>query len=67
MPAELIDKAGLKGHRIGDAAVSDKHAGFIVNLGGATASDIDLLAENIKIKIKDKYNVELQREAELVK
>ena len=67
VPAELIDKAGLKGHRIGDAAVSDKHAGFIVNLGGATASDIDLLAENIKIKIKDKYNVELQREAELVK
>ena len=67
IPAELIDKAGLKGQRVGNAAISDKHAGFIVNLGGATATDIDLLAKDVANKIKDKYNVELQREAELVK
>lgn len=66
VPAELIDKAGLKNYRVNDAAISDKHAGFIVNLGNATASDIDLLAKKVEAKIKDMYNVSLQREAELV-
>lgn len=66
IPAELIDRAGLKGYRVNDAAVSEKHAGFILNLRCATANDINRLACEIEEKIKDTYNVKLLREAELV-
>ena len=41
--AALIDQTGLKGFRVGGAAVSEKHAGFVVNLGGATAADVQEL------------------------
>lgn len=66
IPAELIDKAGLKNYRINGAAISDKHAGFIVNLGNATSTDVDKLAGYVEERVKDLYNVTLQREAELV-
>jgi len=52
--AALIDQAGLKGFQVGGAAVSQKHAGFIVNLGGATAADVlDLLRQVSDIVYKD--------------
>ena len=66
IPAELIDRAGLKDFCINDAAVSNKHSGFIVNLGGASASDIDELASRVENSIKSIYGVQLIREAELV-
>ena len=65
--AYLIDQAGLKGTRIGDAQVSEKHAGFIVNLGNATAKDIQILAEQIKTKILQTYGVELEEEVVFIK
>ena len=65
--AYLIDQAGLKGTRIGDAQVSEKHAGFIVNVGNATAKDIQALAEQIKNKILQAYGVELKEEVVLIK
>lgn len=62
----LIEEAGLKGFRVGDAQVSPKHAGFIVNVGNATASDVLALIDQIKQKIKEKFNVELEQEVKYI-
>ena len=62
IPAEIIDKCELKGYNIGDAYVSEKHAGFIVNKGKAKAKDVLELIEHIKNVIKEKYNIELELE-----
>lgn len=59
---ELIEKCGLKGYRIGGAEVSEKHAGFIINRGDATASDIMNLVQHIKNTVFDNYGVELECE-----
>ena len=64
--AKLIDDAGLKGYRIGGAEVSTLHAGFIVNVGGATSQDILDLIEYIKTIVKEKYNVELHEEVRII-
>ena len=60
--AELIDNAGLKGMRIGGAEVSEKHAGFIINKGGATAEDVKQLIKLIQDRIKRMYDIEIERE-----
>ena len=60
--AQMIDECGLKGYRIGDAAVSDKHAGFVVNLGKATCKDVIQLTEYIKQKVKEKFNQDIELE-----
>lgn len=62
IPAKLIDDAGLKGYKIGGAEISEKHAGFIVNSGNATAQNIIDLIEHIKKIIKEKNNIELELE-----
>ncbi len=56
---ELIEKCGLKGYKIGDAMISDKHANFIVNTGNAKGSEIIELIKLIKQKVLETYNVEL--------
>ena len=63
----LIDKCGLKGKIIGKAQVSQKHANFIVNLGGAKASDVVKLIKMIKKKVKDKFNIKLIEEVQYLK
>lgn len=63
---QLIEKAGLKGHKIGGAKVSDLHANFIVNDGGAKAQDVLELIEYIKKTILEKYNVQLETEVEII-
>lgn len=60
--AKLIDECGLKGYRVGDAAVSEKHAGFVVNLGNATCKDVLELTDYIKKKVKEKFNQDLELE-----
>ena len=62
--AKLIDECGLKGYSIGDAEVSNKHAGFIVNKGKATASDILTLIDYVKKIVYEKTgnNIELEIE-----
>lgn len=59
---ELIEKSGLKGFRIGGAEVSEKHAGFIVNRGGATSDDVMRLISHIKTTVFLNYSVELECE-----
>jgi len=58
----LIEAAGMKGARVGGAQVSEKHAGFIVNTGGATAADVLALAEKVKSKVFEMFGVELEEE-----
>ncbi|MDA8130637.1 MAG: UDP-N-acetylmuramate dehydrogenase [Elusimicrobia bacterium] len=60
--SRLIDAAGLKGRRVGGAEVSAKHAGFIVNAGGATASDIYALICEVRAAVREKTGVELELE-----
>jgi len=62
----LIEEAGLKGFKIGGAVVSEKHAGFIVNAGSATAGDVLALIEHIQKTVKEKFNVELETEVKIV-
>jgi UDP-N-acetylmuramate dehydrogenase len=62
----LIDRAGLKGFRIGNAMVSERHANFIVNLGNASAKDIHKLINEIKNKVFKKFGVELEEEVRFV-
>ena len=58
----LIDECGLKGFRIGDAAVSSKHAGFVINLGNASSKDILDLESEIISKVEMKKNIILDKE-----
>ena len=60
--ARLIEACGLKGYQIGDAIVSEKHANFIVNLGNATAKDIETLIDRIQIQVETQFGVKLQTE-----
>lgn len=62
----LIEEAGYKGKRIGDAKVSDKHANFIINVGRAKGDDIKKLILEIKDVVKKKYNIDLKIEQEFV-
>lgn len=59
---QLIDDAGCRGMRIGDAQISEKHCNFLINHGGATASDIETLGEAVRDKVREKTGVELEWE-----
>lgn len=59
---KLISDAGLKGFSVGNAQVSEKHAGFVINRGGATAADVIALTDYVKNKVKELYGVELTLE-----
>lgn len=59
---QLIESCGLKGYSVGGAQVSGKHANFIVNAGGATASDIDLVIRHVQAVVRSERGVELQTE-----
>lgn len=64
--AQLIDQSGLKGFQVGQAQVSMKHANFIVNLGGAKASEIWQVISHVKRTVKEKKGVELRTEVVLM-
>ncbi len=63
---KLIDEAGCRGLRIGDAKVSDLHSNFLINLGHATAADIETLGERVRARVKEKSGVELEWEIKRV-
>ena len=59
---ELIDRAGCRGLRIGQAQVSEKHCNFLINLGGASAADIEALGEEVRRRVLEQSGVQLQWE-----
>ncbi len=63
--AALIDQAGLKGLRVGDAAVSEKHAGFVVNLGHATAAQVRELLKTVADRVYENSGTQLEPEIRL--
>lgn len=63
---QLLERAGLKGTQVGAAIVSEKHANYIVNLGGATASDVLRLTEIMRERVLSTFGIELELEVQLV-
>lgn len=63
---KLIEDCGLKGFKIGGAAVSEKHSGFVVNTGGATADDVLRLIRHIQKTVMDKFGVKLETEVKFL-
>jgi UDP-N-acetylmuramate dehydrogenase len=63
---KLVDDCGLRGYRIGDAAISNLHCGFIVNLGHATAADVRQLIEYVQKTVYERFQVRLQTEIRFV-
>ena len=63
--AALIDQAGLKGYRVGGAAISTKHAGFAVNMGGATAEDVKQLLQQVSDIVYEKNGIRLEPEVRI--
>ena len=63
---QLIERCGLKGQRVGDAQVSPKHAGFIVNLGHATAADIVTLAQQVRRTVEQQTGIVLELEQKVL-
>lgn len=64
--ARLVEASGLKGYTIGGAQVSEKHANFIVNIGGATALDIEKLIQHMRETVQEKQGVTLQQEVKVI-
>ena len=58
--------AKVKGYSIGGAAVSEKHSGFVINKGGATAADVVKLIGDVQRIVKEKYNVGLEPEVKMI-
>lgn len=63
--AALIDEAGLKGYQVGGAAVSVKHAGFVVNAGNATAQDVKQVLNDVSLKVFEKSGIRLEPEVRI--
>ncbi len=63
---KLIMDAGLRGYQVGGAQVSEKHCGFVINKGGATAKDVLQLIEDVKQKVYEVFQVELEPEVKMV-
>ncbi len=64
--ARLIEAAGLKGFRVGDASVSEKHANFIINQGAARAADIEAVIRHVRCRVAQVHGVTLQPEVRIV-
>lgn len=63
---KLIQDAGLKGYQVGGAMVSEKHSGFVINKGNATAEDVRNLIEDVQKQVYDKFQVELKPEVKFL-
>ena len=64
--AALIEESGLKGYSHGGASVSEKHAGFVVNNGNATAEDVRNVIKNVQKTVKEKFGVDLNTEVKFL-
>ncbi|MBP0966197.1 MAG: UDP-N-acetylenolpyruvoylglucosamine reductase, partial [Oscillospiraceae bacterium] len=64
--SKLIDECGLKGYTVGGAQVSEKHAGFVVNRGGATFADVMAVCEHVQHVVKEQTGFVLELEPEIL-
>ena len=64
--AAMIDQSGLKGYSVGGAQVSEKHAGFVINAGGATFCDVMALIEHIQKTVFEKFDTQLETEVKII-
>ena len=62
----MIDQSGLKGLRVGGAEVSEKHAGFVINRGGATYADVTELIRQVQERVQERFGVFLEPEVRIV-
>lgn len=63
---KLVQDAGMKGYRVGDAMVSDKHSGFVINCGNATATDVIQVIKDVQAKVKEDFGVDLEPEVRII-
>ncbi|MDO5291502.1 MAG: UDP-N-acetylmuramate dehydrogenase [bacterium] len=63
---KLIDDCGLRGYRVGNIMVSEKHCGFVINAGGGTAAEVMTLVHDVQKKVFDEYNVHLETEIRMI-
>ena len=63
---KLIQDAGLRGFQVGGAQVSEKHCGFVINAGGATAADVMNLIQQVSDKVKEQFGVTLEPEVKRI-
>lgn len=63
---KLIQDAGLKGYTVGGAQVSEKHSGFVINRGGATAEEVRFLIRQVRSKVRQQFGVELEPEVRML-
>lgn len=63
---KLIEDAGLRGYRVGDAQVSEKHCGFVINRGSATAAEVAQLMEDVEDRVEQKFGVRLEPEVKKI-
>ena len=64
--AQMIDEAGLKGFTVGGAQVSEKHAGFVINRGGATSADVRALMEQVQTEVERRTGIRLEPEVRII-
>ena len=63
---KLIMDAGLRGYLVGEAQVSEKHCGFVINRGNATAADVRTLMQNVADIVEEKFGVRLEPEVKMI-
>lgn len=63
---KLVQDAGMKGYRVGDAMVSDKHSGFVINCGNATATEVIRVIKDVQAKVKEDFGVDLEPEVRII-
>ncbi len=63
---KLVQDAGMKGYRVGDAMVSEKHSGFVINCGNATATEVIQVIRDVQAKVKEEFGVDLEPEVRII-
>lgn len=63
---KLIEDAGMKGHKVGGAMVSEKHSGFVINYDNATATDVLCVIKDVQAKVKEQFGVDLEPEVKII-
>ena len=63
---KLVQEAGLRGYRVGDAQVSEKHCGFVINRGNATAAEVAQLMEDVADRVQEKFGIRLDPEVKKI-